>query len=251
MSPKPQLLSPAGLPLQRVVFKKSDFEAEDLSLFNTQWTNLLQAVTQLSGRSGRARILSSLSLNGNPLTDLADPVNPTDGVSKGYADKNYGPAAIQSMIGSLGDQIMQGARRVNDTGQRESYSSFLNALMSTAPSTNTSIVTFTPGIGVTTITVSSGIFQQLDGTQIPYATINDVVSNPASTAVYYYYLPLGSSTLARIGPVTQDSWAARLAASYDGNQIIAIASLNSSGGISGQSGAGATPLAGAPIISRL
>jgi hypothetical protein len=60
-------------------------------------------------------------------------------------------------------------------------------------------------------------------------------------SVYYYTLAYGNSALQLQGPFGGDSWSNRSLVSGDGNTIIAVVVLNSSGGDNINSAAGATP----------
>jgi hypothetical protein len=178
----------------QVTWNKSDFEDPKLGLFNLHWQNLVQAINLLSGRgTGPAVIASDLDVSTKRIKNVGNPVAATDAISKAYADANYGPAALRPQMEQLGKSVMQSVRRLNDNAQRESYSSFLNNLMSTAPTTNTSNVTFgAPGGGTVPVTISSGFFLRVDGTQVPYPAFNDTVSLPTTFNI---------STLARLGGV--------------------------------------------------
>lgn len=63
--------------------------------------------------------------------------------------------------------------------------------------------------------------------------------------VYYYYAVEKSPVLNLIGPFSADTPQHRLNANTDNKQIVAVAVLNSDGGVNGQSGGGGTPTTGA------
>jgi hypothetical protein len=170
--------------IPQVTWNKSDFDDPKLGLFNLQWQNLVAAVDSLLGNTGKATIASHLDVSGNRIQNVGDPVASTDAVSKAYADANYGSAAVRPQLETLGKSVMQSVRRLNDTNQREQNSSFLNSLMSTAPTTNTSNVTFgSPGGGSVPVTISSGFFYRMDGTRVPYPAFNDTVPLPATANI--------------------------------------------------------------------
>lgn len=181
-------------PVPQVTWKPEDFAEPSLTLFNLQWQNLVQAVNGLQGHAGGpAVVASNLSLSNKNLKDVAPPIDQNDAISKAYADAHYGAAALQPQIESLGKSVVQSMRRLNDTGQRETYSSFLNSLMSTAPTTNTSNVTFgAPGGGTVPVTISAGFYLRVDNSQVPYPAFNDTVSLPAT---------FNLSTLVRTGGI--------------------------------------------------
>lgn len=244
-------------PLPPVTFDKKSFaEPSGIADFNQQWSYIIGAVNGLLGYTGPSKFKNSLDVTGNRVQNVADPIHSGDAVSKSYADANYGSKAIQPNIEILGKQILQSTRRLNDPTQRETYSSFLNALMSTAPSTNSSTVNFgSPSGGTISIAISAGIFSQLDGGSTPYTALNDTVTLPGvGNNFYYYYLPKNSAVLQRDGPYGRDSWLNRLNSNRDGKMIIAVAGVTTSGSLPNSSAAGATdPLAtgGNHIFGRL
>jgi hypothetical protein len=63
--------------------------------------------------------------------------------------------------------------------------------------------------------------------------------------VYYYYAVISSAVMNLVGPFAGDTPQNRLNANTDGKQIVAVAVLNSSGGVNAQSGGGGTPTTGA------
>ena len=304
-------------PIPQITFKKSDFDDPSLGLFNLHWQNLVKAINDILGPAGgTTRLGSHLDISGNRVQNVGDPVNPHDAVSKSYADANYGAEALRPQLDVLGKAVLQSVRRLNDPNQQEQSSSFLNSLMSTAPTTNTSNVSFgSPSGGTVAVNVAAGSFQRMDGNVIPFQAFNDTVTLPtsynistlarsgnvvsvvtavahpfhagdtvnigsgnalsdstfvgtftlltapdnthftyqqfapnanatggvaSSGGVYYYHLRKNANTLARVGPFGADTWSNRLAASVDGQTIVAVAVVTSSGGDLTQSGAGGT-----------
>ena len=102
---------------------------------------------------------------------------------------------MQTQLDALGKKVLQTTRRLNDTTQRELHSTFLNGVLNTAPTSNSSQVFFNPPSGGTvTLMVSAGAHYRVDGSQVPYAAFNDTVTLPTSYAV---------STLTRTGGVVE------------------------------------------------
>lgn len=62
--------------------------------------------------------------------------------------------------------------------------------------------------------------------------------------VYYYVAQKKKLTLTLVGPFDADTPQNRLLANLDGSQIVAVAVVNSSGGVPAQSGGGGTPTTG-------
>jgi hypothetical protein len=181
------------LPFSIPQFKKSDLDDPSLTLLNQFFQSLGNTLNNLIGTGGTTNVTSHLNLNGKQIRNIAPPSSPTDAISKSYADTHYGPQVMQQQLGILGTAILQSVRRLNDVNQRETTSSFLNNLVSTAPTTNTSNVFFgVPGGGTVTITVSSGVHQKVDGSIVAYGGFNDTVTLPTTYNV---------ATLARSGNI--------------------------------------------------
>lgn len=180
-------------PIPQVTWKKSDFEDPSLTLFNQQWQNLVQAINVLQGHTGKSTVLSPMDLSNKQIKNLGSPTDTNDAVSKAYADANYGATAVRQQMEILGKSVLQSMRRLNDVNQRETTSSFLNSLMSTAPTTNNSNVTFgSPGGGTVPVTISAGQFSRPDESVVSYPAFNDTVPLPTLINI---------STLARSGGV--------------------------------------------------
>lgn len=246
---------PPPVPLPQIIFGKTDLEAPGLTLLNQHLSNIVQALNNLQGFAGKTTVNSPYDFSGNKVTGVAEPSDPTDAINKAYADKNYGAAAVQPMLDILGNQVMQSTRRLNDPTQSESYSSFLNGTLNTAPTTNTSTVSFSaPSGGFVPTTVSAGVHQRVDGSTVPYAAYNDSLPVPGGTAVYYYYLRSMTNTLQREGPFSSDAQTNRLSSNTDGQVLIAVATVNGSGGVTTASAGGATDpstTGGNRILGRL
>ena len=127
------------LSISAPTFKKSDLDDPAESLLNQWVQNVTSTINNLLGTGGTTTVTSKLDLTGNKISNIGTPTEPDDAVSKAYADANYGPAQIRQQLDILGKSVMQSMRRLNDVNQRESTSSFLNNLMSTAPTANTSV----------------------------------------------------------------------------------------------------------------
>lgn len=175
--------TPNNVPIQTPQFRKEDLEHPDLPLFNLFMTQIATRLNYLSGLQGPIKLNSALDLNNNPIKNAGVPSDPNDVVNLEYAIKNYSAAAIMPQIEATGKQMLQTTRRLNDQNQQELYSSFLNGVLNTTPTSNTASISATPvGGGSTTITVSAGLHQRLDGSQVPFASRSDTVSVPSAFA---------------------------------------------------------------------
>jgi len=185
-------------PLQQVTLTEEDMKDPGLGLLNSILTNLTQRCNEIFGHAGVPTVKSGFNLNGAPLSNVGAPQSDNDVITQAYAESKYGAAAIAPQIQSLGKYVMQSYRRINDKTQRERYSSFLNEALTIAPTSNTSTVTFgSPSGGFVPVTISGGLHQLMDGSQIAYAAYNDSLAQPVSYSI--------SGTLTRSGGVVSGS----------------------------------------------
>ena len=223
--------------------KLSDLQEEGLSFLNAWKAQIENQVNKLSGATGKTQLPAGVDVGGSTVSNIGEPKSSTDAISKAHAEKNYSAEALAPKLESGSKTALKSYRQLNSKQQREQYSDFLEACMSTAPTTNSSSISATgPVGGSTTVTISAGSHQFVSGNQNPYMQRSDTIAVPGSGQnVYYYSLTTGSQTLALSGPFPQDTQQARLSVNQDGQVLIAVAAINSSGLISQQSAAGSTP----------
>lgn len=289
--------------------------------FNQQLQQMIDGLNTLLGYNGKTTFKSSLDLSGNTITGVGTAASDTDVVTLGTANSKYSAAALRPQLEANGSNPLQSVRRMNDAGQREQNSSWLNSLLSTAPSANNIQVLFENGVpssGFTTILLPASQFVYSDGTVVHLNALSHIATNPGvfniaasptgavsngtsatiatttasgvsagdyvtiagvgdsdfdgtwqvatttppdvftflttiaaansgggtvtTASVFYFYIAQGNNNPQFIGvPLTSDSPFKRLPASNDQRQLIAIATINSSGGVSSQSAGGATP----------
>ena len=234
---------PTTKPIQATQLKLSDLQQEGLPLLNSLLSQMATAINAQQGASGPVKQPSGIDVQGSTVTGIAPPKNPTDAVSSAHAEAKYSAKALAPKLESGSKTALKSYRQLNSKQQREQYSDFLEACMSTAPTTNSSSISATgPVGGSATVTISAGSHQFVSGNQNPYTQRSDTIAVPGSGQnVYYYSLTTGSQTLALSGPFPQDTQQARLSVNQDGQVLIAVAAINSSGLISQQSAAGSTP----------
>lgn len=289
--------------------------------FIQHYLQMIDAMNTLLGYNGQTTLKSSLNLSGNTITGVGSPVSASDAVTLAHANTNYSAAALRPQLEANGASPLQSVRRMNDAGQREQNSSWLNSLLSTAPSANNIQVLFqnaTPSAGYTTITLPASQFIYSDGSVSHLNAFSHVATNPGTfsiaasptgavstgttatitttsasgvtvgdyvtiagvtdtdfngtwqvattplttvftfattiaaassgggtvttASVFYFYTVFGNPMPQYLGvPFTSDTPFKRLPASNDQRQLIAVATINSSGGVSAQSAGGATP----------
>lgn len=161
-------------PLQQLVLKKEDLEDPSLALLNQILTNHNQFINHLAGHSGPIALNNHLNLAGRRIMNVGTATDPTDVVTQSFADNNYGAPVVQKAMEALGKNVMQSYRQLSNQSQRERFSSFLNNIANTSPTTNSSIVIFGAASGgFVPVTITGGLHQFMDGSQEPYATFND------------------------------------------------------------------------------
>lgn len=286
--------------------------------FNTQfmlhYQQMIDAVNSVLGYHGTTTLRSDLNLNGNKITGVGTASADSDVVTLGTANSNYSAEALRPQLEANGSTPLQSVRRLNDSTQREQNSSYMNTLMSTAPSANNIEVLFSsPGSGMTSITIPASLFRFADGSTQNLNAFTLTVSDPGTftittavsdgttatitttalsgvvagnyvtitgvsdsdfdgtwlvsgvtgdvftfattiaaasatggsvttASVYYFYATASSQNVQYIGVAsTADTPYNRLPTSTDGRQLIAIATVSGSGGVSAQSAGGGTP----------
>jgi hypothetical protein len=172
------------LPIQAPIFKSEDLADPNLTTFNQWMTTIAQALNSQAGHAGPVTFRNGINLNGNPITNVGMPLTPSDVVTLDYANQNLGASAIQPQIEALGKSLLTTYRRVNDQVQREAYSSFLNDVKNTSPTSNTATISgAAPSGGSVVVTVTSGLHQRVDGSNVPFAARSDTFALPPTFAI--------------------------------------------------------------------
>lgn len=243
-------------PLPQVNFTESDLSSPSqfIAQLNTTMNNHAQVLNQFLGygnNQGSIPISGQLDLQGNKITNVAPATTGSDVITHDVAESRYSAPALKKHFESGGKSSLISYRQLNNNGQRESSSSFLNDLVSTAPTANTSTISATtPAGGTTSVTVSAGTFSKVDNTIVHYLSLTSSLAVPGSGEVVYYVFIQKRSTELFLYPTSfpADTWANRVSASFDGNTLIAVIVLNSGGLDTVNSGGGGTPpIAGANV----
>jgi hypothetical protein len=171
-------------PLQQITYKKSDFDDESLTLLNQDMTNIRQALNNFLGFNGPTKFPAGIDMNGTRITNVGAAQHESDVVTQAFGNTKYGAAALAPSFEALGKKTLQTYRQLSNRDQRERYSSFLNQVLNTAPTSNTSNLTFGSVSGGTIpVTISSGFLQRVDGSSSPYAARTDTLSLPTSVVI--------------------------------------------------------------------
>lgn len=191
-NPEQQSSTPPA-PLGQITLVSDDLKEQSLGMLNKILQDHTQMINYLLGHAGPTALKSGLDMGGQRISNVGDPVHPTDGVSHSFAQTRYGPGALKPHFEQLGKSVLQSYRRLSDPIQREKNSSFLNQVLTVAPTTNTSTVVFgAPGGGFVPVTISAGFHQLVDGSQEAYIGFNDSLPQPVS-------YPISGAGLTRAG----------------------------------------------------
>jgi hypothetical protein len=94
-------------PIQRVNFTEDDFKG-NVARFNTIMAQLTGAVQALQGSGGRTSLVSGLEMQGETVSGLGSPQGPTDAVSSGHVESNYGPDTTSKALDIGGSNCLKG-----------------------------------------------------------------------------------------------------------------------------------------------
>lgn len=97
--PSPPPSSPTPLPIQFTPFHKEDFAKDSgVAFVNQTISQLTTTLNSLLGAGGPAILPAGVDVRGGTLTGLGPPASPTDAVSAGHANANFGYAAQQGQL---------------------------------------------------------------------------------------------------------------------------------------------------------
>ena len=175
--------NPTSLPIQWAPLTSEECggNSKMAAAFNQRLTQLFNSASAQTGAAGRPTIPSGIDVAGSTVSSIGEPQSPRDAVSKAHAEANYSAAALAPQLEAGGKNGFKGYRSLNSKSQQENYSTFLNRIANTVPTTNTSVVTAgAPEGGNVTITIPAG--QQLfpDGSQQTFGTFTFTVALPSS-----------------------------------------------------------------------
>lgn len=217
--------------------QKKDFDDPNLSAFNELARQIVDEVNRLAGVYGPIKLANHLDLSGNRVTNVGAPAASGDAVPKSSADKSYGPAAVQGTMEAVGNNILQTARRLNDSQQREQNTTFLNDVIGPPPTTNTSTVSVVNnGDGTSTATVSAGNYKYADQSIFSYAAANLTITNPVADTYYFAYFNYKTKTILFDGPYASASSVNTYSSNLDGRGYVAQVKFTAGGGGSGGGG---------------
>jgi hypothetical protein len=179
--------NPVSLPIQWAPLTASEVSGDPQSIanaLNQRLTQLFNSASASTGAAGRPTIPSGIDVAGSTVSSIGEPQSPYDAVSKFHAEANYSAAALAPQLEAGGKNGFKGYRSLNSKSQQESYSTFLNRVANTTPTTNSTVVTAgSPSGGNVTITIPAGQQLLMDGSIQTFSTLTFTVALPSSQAI--------------------------------------------------------------------
>jgi hypothetical protein len=174
--------NPTPLPIQWAPLTDADLKSP--AAMNQRLTQLFNAVSGLQGAAGKTILASGVDTQGSTISNLGEPQSSLDAISKSHAEANYSAQALAPKLEAGGPNGFKGYRSLNSKSQQESYSTFLNRVSNTTPTTNTTVVTSSaPSGGNVTITIPAGQQIFMDGSIQTFGTFSVTVALPSTQSI--------------------------------------------------------------------
>lgn len=181
-NPNNSVANPAVQPIQYTQLTQSDLQ--NPAMFNTLFGQVFTQLNAVLGANGKTKLPAGVDVGGSTISNVGQPVAATDAVSVTHAEQNYSAAAIAPKLEAGGSNTLRTYRALNSKQQQEKYSTYLNQVSNTAPTTNTTTVQAgTPGGGVVSFTIPAGYHLRVDGSQAPFNTFTATVPLPITQTV--------------------------------------------------------------------
>src|SRR5271154_886676 len=163
--------------------KASDLQDPNLGLLNTWKSQIENQINAISGTGGPAAMPAGIDVQSKgTVTNLPAPSSKTstDAASAAHVESNYSAGALAPQLEAGNNTGLKSYRALNSKAQRENNSVFLEGMLNTAPTGNTS--TITPGTG-NEIVVSAGYHQFVSGNIQSYQQRTDTLAAPPAYTI--------------------------------------------------------------------
>ena len=109
-TPKPvRSVAPNPMPLQLTPFRKEQFQSDEgIEFFNQTMAQITNAINRGTGQAGAVVIPAGIDVAGSTVTGLGTPSGPTDAISSGHAQANYGAPASSQALDIGGSNTLKG-----------------------------------------------------------------------------------------------------------------------------------------------
>lgn len=96
-------------PVQFPVLRKEQFATDEgVAYFNLAMSQIVNAINQNNGQAGAVVLPSGVDVQGSSVTGLGAPSDPTDAVSLGHSNTNYGAPAVAPQLDIGGKNTLKG-----------------------------------------------------------------------------------------------------------------------------------------------
>lgn len=96
-------------PVQFPVFRKEQLQTDEgMAAFNLSMSQIVNAINQNNGQAGTVVLPSGVDVQGSSVTGLGAPSDPTDAVSLGHSNSNYGAPAVGPQLDIGGSNTLKG-----------------------------------------------------------------------------------------------------------------------------------------------
>jgi len=158
-------------------------------------SQMIDNINILGGHSGEVELSDHLNLGGKQIRNVAPPTVGTDVLTSDAAKDSYSAAALKPQLEAGGTNPFVTYRQINNQGQREATSTWLNNLLSTPPNSNNIYPIVSSSGGSTTVTIPASILKMADGSTRYLPSRTDTLSNPASYSISTFSIAGGVATV--------------------------------------------------------
>lgn len=96
-------------PVQFPIFRKEQLQTDEgMAAFNLSMSQIVNAINQNNGQAGAVVLPSGVDVQGSSVTGLGTPTGPTDAVSLGHSNTNYGAPAVAPQLDIGGKNTLKG-----------------------------------------------------------------------------------------------------------------------------------------------
>lgn len=180
-------------PLQYTQLTEDDLK--NPGTFNTIFSQLFNQVNAVTGASGQTTLAGGVDVAGAKVSNVGRPTSPGDAVNSAHAEANYSAQALQPKLEAGGSHTLRTYRALNSKQQSEKYSTYLNQMSNTAPTTNTTTVEATSVGSVIEIVIPAGYHLRVDGSSAAFGTFTATVPAPTAQTIVTASRTGGVSTL--------------------------------------------------------
>lgn len=113
-TPKPvRSAAPNPMPIQYTPLTLKHFQTDEgVSFINLQLSQIVNALNRGTGQGGPVVLPAGIDVAGSSVTGLGKPSSPSDAVSLGHADGNYGAPAVSPNLDIGGTSTLKGLASV-------------------------------------------------------------------------------------------------------------------------------------------